>query len=484
MLGISQRFAIVRGEQEQFPDMDEPAAKKAKTSGSMPADYIIRAEEAVVFRIIEPGTGKDLQDVLAEGGQAFTPEYFHQVFGEEEEIKGYKDLAIDVWMCGATFHTWIDIQYEKQHKQADDLHKLLAEAFGTNYVRTEQEFQQLLTASRRADAGPEPKVPRLTELGTCIRNVSMPDGSTLYIQLHKLAKADPTIRVVHQRLEPLLLFTIDGASAVDSDDEDWDLMLAVKKTGDTEILVGFSTLYNFWAYDRESTDCHRLRLSQILVLPPYQGQGAGMVLLQCAYQLAKERGCVDLTLEDPTPNLQRLRERYELSVLRDCTWVMDRVKQALQALTAGDTCDAARSTLRLSKEEVEKVQQEFKIHKKEVQKVWESLLCGEADCSVPQVKTALQQLISARLEAEHLEQKQQYKKCVVPVDCGDANDSADMFFVMTRVKGGDAESSKGAEAEEVNVGRLNITSISVEERTAKLEELVKERMEHIESIMK
>ena len=40
--------------------------------------------------------------------------------------------------------------------------------------------------------------------------------------------------------------------------------------------LGLTTMYNFWAYP----DNTRLRLSQILVLPPYQEAGLGKHMLQ------------------------------------------------------------------------------------------------------------------------------------------------------------------------------------------------------------
>lgn len=56
--------------------------------------------------------------------------------------------------------------------------------------------------------------------------------------------------------------------------------------------LGFATVYNFYAYP----DRCRMRLSQILVLPPYQGRGAGALLLRALSQQAKDRNAVDVTV--------------------------------------------------------------------------------------------------------------------------------------------------------------------------------------------
>jgi hypothetical protein len=47
-----------------------------------------------------------LDQELSSGGHMFKCEYYNQPFGENEEITGYKGLAVDVWVDGGSFHTW------------------------------------------------------------------------------------------------------------------------------------------------------------------------------------------------------------------------------------------------------------------------------------------------------------------------------------------------------------------------------------------
>ena len=56
--------------------------------------------------------------------------------------------------------------------------------------------------------------------------------------------------------------------------------------------VGFGTLYTFYAYP----DKRRFRLSQILVLPPFQRRGIGAALLQGAYAMADKYDATDVTV--------------------------------------------------------------------------------------------------------------------------------------------------------------------------------------------
>ena len=56
--------------------------------------------------------------------------------------------------------------------------------------------------------------------------------------------------------------------------------------------AGFCTLYSFYAYP----DRVRLRVSQVLVTPPHQRCGVGRALLQAAYEAARARDAVDVTV--------------------------------------------------------------------------------------------------------------------------------------------------------------------------------------------
>jgi len=78
----------------------------------------------------------------------------------------------------------------------------------------------------------------------------------------------------NNRLQILLLFFINGASFIE-EDHNWRIYLLYKKEGGVHILVGFTTIYAFF---REIKTC-RYRISQFLILPPYQRKGLGMHLI-------------------------------------------------------------------------------------------------------------------------------------------------------------------------------------------------------------
>lgn len=54
---------------------------------------------------------------------------------------------------------------------------------------------------------------------------------------------------------------------------------------------------------------------QVLVLPPFQRTGHASVILDALMGLARQGNYVDVTVEDPTEDLQRLRDRVDLKAL-------------------------------------------------------------------------------------------------------------------------------------------------------------------------
>jgi hypothetical protein len=54
----------------------------------------------------------------------FEGEFFHQHFGDDEVIRGYKGLAVTLWVSAATAHVWLEIQFAQKKLGADKLVKV------------------------------------------------------------------------------------------------------------------------------------------------------------------------------------------------------------------------------------------------------------------------------------------------------------------------------------------------------------------------
>ena len=136
-------------------------------------------------------------------------------------------------------------------------------------------------------------------------------GRCFSIYLAKLSTAGPRLRALHARLSSLLTFYIDAASPIDARDEGWDMLLAVEdgksrgqqgegdggekknnKSKRPASIAGMATLFSMYGFP----DRTRLRVCQVSVLPPCQKQGLGMALVEAAFRVADERGCLDVTV--------------------------------------------------------------------------------------------------------------------------------------------------------------------------------------------
>ena len=84
------------------------------------------------------------------------------------------------------------------------------------------------------------------------------------------------------RLQILFIFFIDGASFIE-EDHNWRVYLLYKKEDGLHKLIGLTTVYTFF---QEIKTC-RFRISQFLILPPYQRKGFGMHLISVKKKIKK-----------------------------------------------------------------------------------------------------------------------------------------------------------------------------------------------------
>lgn len=106
-------------------------------------------------------------------------------------------------------------------------------------------------------------------------------------EVYKCQESTPRFRDYHERLQAWIMFYIDAASFIDIDDDSWRMFLMFEKEGgpgnETYSIVGYITIYQYYAYSREINKT-RPRISQMLVLPPYQRRGLGSQLLETVYK--------------------------------------------------------------------------------------------------------------------------------------------------------------------------------------------------------
>lgn len=69
------------------------------------------AHNYVRCRLVTSHDQPELNKQIDAGGKEFQLEYYHQVFGIDEKIKGYTDLSVDIWLSSQSYHSWVDVKY-------------------------------------------------------------------------------------------------------------------------------------------------------------------------------------------------------------------------------------------------------------------------------------------------------------------------------------------------------------------------------------
>lgn len=370
--------------------------------------FVCDANDVVQFRLVRTEADMDAAEV-------FEPEFTHQVFRDDETVFGYRDLEIKIFMSANLFKTLVEISYAEKVKSvlnpADDIMAMLKAHLGDDIFTDRALFIETL---RKDAAAP---VPGGGGVVVSTWKTTGADGVEYVDTARVFRLSDPEIYPWHARFEPMILFYIDGASAVDSEDTRWLLFAVIRTRADDAddaswSLVSFATVYEFFVYPSST----RARLSQIVVLPPHQRAGLGSKMLGAVREYCVANGFADFTVEDPTPQLQRLRDAADVRAMTNAPEVMAAVRTCAMAAAAlprhvpagtGGTAasDEGKGVLEMPRAAAKFARDELKICAPQAARCWEALLymtakkAGAPDDSP--AAAAFQELVIRRLKALH-----------------------------------------------------------------------------------
>ncbi len=409
--------------------------------------YSVDANECVHFSIVdkteeeeekEGNNNEEAKKTTKKGGhffsaaaskekRTFEPEFTHQVFRDDETIYGYsEDLRVEVMCLPNVYERYVDVSYSEKVRSslnpADDIRANLNGWFpeeGT--MATKEAFM------KRAKETSEMEIP-----GNGGKVIAEWDGegeeSELKYSIRQYEFKDSertTVGRWHDNVEPFVAFYIDAASKIDKNDGRWLWFVLIAQRKDNLkrwATCGFTTVYQFYAHPFQ----RRLRISQVLVLPPYQRKGFGAKLLDAVRAYARmqdEAGegkeVADITVEDPTDQLQRLRDVRDCIAATENKDIVLAVKTAARrafAAAQSSTADPlhrkqklkqAQAALRLPKRCYEtNFKKDLKICEPQAKRVWEALLFVWAkQCQAPSegvVADAFRTNVLNRLKKKHM----------------------------------------------------------------------------------
>ena len=226
------------------------------------------------------------------------------------------------------------------------------------------------------------------------------------LSLHRFRPSDSeAVQRWHDRMQPFVLLFIDGGSCIDNREDRWDVIVAMLELEGRASVAGFATLYSF----QQMVGRPRLRLSQVVVLPPFQRRGLGTALIEAFYAAAGERGASEATVEVPSQPLQAARERVDLRRLLQHPGggfgeaAREMVKAAAQRRGQPEATEV-EADLQVAAE----ARRALGIPTLQFRKVWEGLLCSQIEAQrggmarkeLAAAELALEILVRERLRAK------------------------------------------------------------------------------------
>nr|CAI5819490.1 unnamed protein product [Callosobruchus analis] len=229
----------------------------------------------------------------------FKPEMAHQVFGESENIFGYRSLSISLYYLHNSSNCYADIHSTDKIKsdlyKPDDVLACLNQWLPENFTTDGDKFKKMME-NEDHDIMFGKVLTTFKDTKTC---ALFPNENV--IATYKITECDlkdEKFKEYHQRFETFIVWFIDAANFIDLEDEKWMIFYVYEELEHpvTKKLcvtpIGFCTIYNFFCYP----DKMRSRISQFFVLPSHQRRGIGAHLYHTVAQRLRELpSVVDIT---------------------------------------------------------------------------------------------------------------------------------------------------------------------------------------------
>ncbi|KDQ59621.1 hypothetical protein JAAARDRAFT_33203 [Jaapia argillacea MUCL 33604] len=296
------------------------------------SDWACDSNESLSLSLVRAPLDKE---VLGENEEyeGFQPTFTYPIYGEHEKIYGYKDLVIDLRFASGSLAYYLSVQYSdmlKNSSSVDDVEGTLSKFIPPDYYKIEETFLDRV----------EQEATSFTPLGNKIYSYCRPspaatkgkgkkvisnemldpeDEDTVVFEVYHTTWDTPGFREYHRRMQLFILLYIEAGSYINEEEDQWEFVVLFEKRKrrgvpkvETYHFVGYSSLYQFYCFP----DKVRVRLSQFVILPPYQRHGHGSELYTSIYQYVVSRPDIaELTVEDPAEAFEDLRDRNDLKML-------------------------------------------------------------------------------------------------------------------------------------------------------------------------
>ena len=362
---MSQSPKVKSGNEDTKCDMDDshtelsfvPCRKRQKLKDDnfdQPSDRSVHANDFISLLFVdsccnfespkEATTARDYQYFNSK------PTYTHQLF-DEEKISFLSDVTLNAFnaTCNSVEKVFDGVRSKPElliYVKCDDLSHYATTRMITLQADREslmEHIKSALPTSSICHIGDDCSFDNLvsessvvavpgsllsepsTFLDTSVKKLPSPLSS--FVMHLASAKDSGALELLH-RAELIAKWYIETADSVNFADERWEVLNLHRKDSSGVIRVNDSAAnaeaftYSFAGYMTLFTFNNpflgsKIRVCQAFVLPHMQGKGLGRMMLLAVYNLAKSRSSiVEVTVEDPAPAFERLRDST------DCEWAL------------------------------------------------------------------------------------------------------------------------------------------------------------------
>ncbi|KAL6939947.1 hypothetical protein ACO0RG_003798 [Hanseniaspora osmophila] len=280
-----------------------------------PENWTASSNECVKISLLNSSTDKIT---------TFNPSFTYPIYGDSEQIFGFKDLELILAFESKTFLPLVNIKYSEQLEKdkignvesnpLDTLLEYLPKSAENLVIKDEKKWVETFTNERDNDSVWK----NFQKNGELIAKHSDTTKKNQSLHIYKMNISK--VKDLHSRIQIFALFFIEGASYIDENDDDWDVYFLVN--AETKDILGYATCYKYWFYqgaqqfDSSTNYKYRSKISQFLIFPPYQGKGYGSILYKSIYSYWLEQPNIcEMTVEDPNESFDLLRDRNDLQYL-------------------------------------------------------------------------------------------------------------------------------------------------------------------------
>ncbi|KAJ6125673.1 hypothetical protein N7523_003293 [Penicillium sp. IBT 18751x] len=305
------------------------------TKDMPPLNGTCDANDALHITVVQPG------DTKPKTLSTFHPQFTYPIFGDDEQIFGYKGLIIRLRFAAHDLRPHVHISYDDRFKAVGDTAAMDLLGALKNFV-SDEAFISLPDYEKAVQDDPNAK--DFTPPGKLVFDYDVEERK---YEIWAGSLADPKVRLLLDRMQVLVSLFIEAGTPLATDDPEWSLerwtvFFVYEKvepptpTASSYSIVGYATTYRYWMYQRDRTQTpavkddvfplpevkvselpSRLRIAQFLILPSHHRSGHGTHLYTTIHaSCIADPTIVELTVEDPNESFDALRDTADYCLLR------------------------------------------------------------------------------------------------------------------------------------------------------------------------